>query len=226
LIEVACREVGLRICVLGLDDFYLTKVERQRLADRVHPLLETRGPPGSHDVVACREALIRLGREGAVDWPSFDKGLDDRSGSRSADGPFDVVVLEGWCVGAEASPVASLELPINELERKDDLDGTWRRYVNDQLRRGYRELWATLDELVFLQVPDLLAVRRWRLQQEEALPVGRRLDPAAIDRFVQHYERITLAMIERLPGRADLTIRLGEDHSISSIQRVADSRFV
>src|SRR5476649_1736390 len=34
---------GLRVAVLSLDDLYLTRAERQVLAQTVHPLLATRG---------------------------------------------------------------------------------------------------------------------------------------------------------------------------------------
>jgi len=218
LIESACSVVGLRACVLSLDDFYLTKNERLRLAERVHPLFVTRGAPGTHDVVLCREVLARLGAPGPVELPLFDKGLDERSGTRVVEGPFDVVVLEGWCVGAEAVEGEALDEAMNALEQKEDRDGRWRRYVNEQLAGDYRALWDELDQLVFLQVPDLSAVRRWRGQQEENLPAGRRLDVAGLARFVQHYERVTVSMLRQLPKTANVTVVLADDHSVSAIE--------
>ena len=44
---------------------------------------------------------------------------------------------------------------------------------------------------------------------------------AAIDRFVQHYERTTLEMMGSLPDRADWTIELGPDHAVTAIRRRA-----
>jgi D-glycerate 3-kinase len=217
LIESAAATVGLRVCVLSLDDFYRSKAHRRELAMHVHPLLETRGPPGTHDMTRCREAIRRLGQECEVELPVFDKGLDDQSGTRRIRGPYDVVLLEGWCVGAEAATEASLVDPINELERERDADGTWRRYVNAQLAGDYSQTWDALDYLVYLRVPDLAAVRRWRLQQESSRPADQRLDSDAVDRFVQHYERITRSMMASLPDRADLTIDLAEDHSIATM---------
>ena len=157
------------------------------------------------------------GQEGEVELPVFDKGLDDQSGTRRIRGPYDVVLLEGWCVGAEAATEASLVDPINELERERDADCTWRRYVNAQLAGDYSQTWDALDYLVYLRVPDLAAVRRWRLQQESSRPADQRLDSDAVDRFVQHYERITRSMMASLPDRADLTIDLAEDHSIATM---------
>jgi D-glycerate 3-kinase len=217
LIESACASVGLRVCVLSLDDFYLPRRRRMALARRVHPLFETRGPPGTHDILRCREVMALLGQPGEIELPVFDKGLDERSRMRRVSGPFDLVLLEGWCVGAAPVVETSLADPINALERERDADAIWRRYVNAELGQAYSETWGELDYLVYLRVPDLNAVRRWRLQQEDSLPAHQRLGSGAVDRFVQHYERITRSMMVSLPGRADLTVELADDHSISAL---------
>ena len=39
-----------KIANLSIDDFYLSKSEREQLATDRHPLLRTRGVPGTHDV--------------------------------------------------------------------------------------------------------------------------------------------------------------------------------
>lgn len=218
-LEAAGDLLGHRIGVLSLDDYYLTRAERAALARRVHPLFETRGPPGTHDVARLDRDLAALGLPGEVEVPVFDKGLDDRVGRVRRAGPFDVVVLEGWCVGARAVPEAALAAPCNALEREVDPDGRWRRFVNERLATDYAALFARLERIVFLRAPDLGSVRRWRLEQERARPVDLRLDAAAIDRFVAHYERITLDMLATLPDRADWTIGLAPDHSIASIAR-------
>jgi D-glycerate 3-kinase len=216
-IEGAGARVGLRIAVLSLDDFYLSRAERQRLAAAVHPLFETRGPPGTHDIARCRAAMTALLRAGEVELPSFDKGRDDTGPSRHVRGPFDLVLLEGWCVGAPASAPGDLDRPRNRLERELDPDGVWRRHVNACLAGDYATLWRELEELVFLRVPGLEAVRRWRLQQEAARPPARRLGAERVARFVEHFERITLAMLDALPDLADCVVDLTEDHSVASV---------
>lgn len=218
LIEEACGFFGLRAHALGIDDFYRTRAERREMARSVHPLFETRGPPGTHDVALCRETLARLGEAGQVSLPVFDKGLDDRRGSRVVEGPFDLVVLEGWCVGAAPVPEAHLETPINALERDEDPDGRWRRHVNAQLAGPYHALFSELDAWVFLRVPDLEAVRRWRGQQDRALPPQQRFAPRVLERFIEHYERVTRAMFESMPARADVTVRLAPDHSVTELE--------
>jgi D-glycerate 3-kinase len=217
LIEAACRRVGLRACSLSLDDFYRTRAERRELARRVHPLFETRGPPGTHDMVRCRAALASLQTACEVTLPVFDKGFDDRVGTRTLEGPFDVVVLEGWCVGARPVTASELARPINELERELDTDARWRTAVNARLARDYGPIWQDLDRLIFLRVPGLEAVRRWRLAQEAARPPALRMDPEEIARFVQHYERITSWMRLDLPGRADLVVDLDDEHRVSGL---------
>ena len=48
------RTRGLSAVALSIDDFYLGRRERMRLGRAVHPLLATRGPPGTHEVaLAC-----------------------------------------------------------------------------------------------------------------------------------------------------------------------------
>ena len=217
LIESACSSAGLRVAILSLDDFYLPRARRLELAARVHPLLGTRGPPGTHDMDACRESMDRLRREGEIELPIFDKGLDDRAGARQIRGPFDLVLLEGWCVGAAPVPEADLADPINDLEAERDAEAIWRRYVNAQLAGVYADTWRALDYLVYLRVPDMMAVRRWRLQQEDSLPAGQRLGRDEVDLFVQYYERITRSMMVSLPSRADLTVELDDDHSIAKL---------
>jgi D-glycerate 3-kinase len=218
LIEAACNLRGLRTAVLGLDDFYLTRAERQSLAARVHPLFETRGPPGTHDVAHCGATLHALVEARTCEVPRFDKGRDDRGAPRTLQGPFDLVLLEGWCIGARALDPARLEAPLNELERDADPTGAWRRYFAAQLAGPYARLFAALDALVYLQVPDLDAVRRWRLEQESQRPAAQRMSAEEVDAFVAHYERITLAMLADLPGRADVVVELDAQHAVSGLR--------
>jgi len=51
---------GIRVAVRSLDDFYLTRAERQHLATSVHPLLKTRGVPGTHDFALIQETFGQL----------------------------------------------------------------------------------------------------------------------------------------------------------------------
>ncbi len=225
LIEQASRRLGMRVGTISLDDFYLSRDARNALAARVHPLFATRGPPGTHEVERCREVLRRLGEPGWVWLPRFDKGLDDRIEEYQQEAGCDLVLLEGWCLGAGPAPSdEDLARPVNRLEREADPDGAWRGAVEVALRSDYARLFRELEALVFLAAPDLEAVRRWRRQQERSLPFELRQRDEALDRFVDHYERITRRMMRELPGCADWTVRLAPDHSVAGLERVDGSR--
>ncbi len=218
LLVSAAEALGRRAVSLSLDDFYLTRAERERLGAEVHPLLATRGVPGTHDVALACKTLDALLAGEPCELPVFDKSIDDRaSAGRRIEAPPDLIVFEGWCVGAPPEPGARLETPVNALERLEDPAGIWRGHVNDALSRAYPALWQRLRSLLFLQVPDMGAVIRWRTEQEQAHPPERRMSAAAIERFVAHYERLTLWMRESMPGRADLVGRLDADHALADV---------
>jgi D-glycerate 3-kinase len=222
LVERLLAARGLKVATLSIDDLYLTRAERARLAREVHPLLATRGVPGTHDPALGLAVLEALGRRGTTAPPRFDKAIDDRAPKATwprVEGPVDVILLEGWCVGARPQPVSRLGAPVNALERVEDPDGTWRGFANAALAGPYAPLFARLDRLVLLTAPDFAVVRAWRGQQEARLrqrlaAEGRdpslAMDEAALDRFVAHYERLTRWIAEDLPGAADVVIALDE----------------
>ena len=136
---------GVRAVVCSLDDFYLPQRERLELSRTVHPLLRTRGVPGTHDVELCISILDSVVRM-PTPMPRFDKGLDDRvEPSRwPVEGPADLIVIEGWCLGARAQRAADLVEPINDLERTEDRDARFRTFVNDALKH-YQVLFERFD---------------------------------------------------------------------------------
>ncbi len=219
LLAEALTLLGLRVVVLSLDDFYLTRQERAALAEDESPLLATRGVPGTHDVARLAASIEALFETGTVALPVFDKGIDDRAAEdRRVAGPCDLVVLEGWCVGARPQPQALLGKPVNELEAREDADGRWRRYVNACLAGSYAELWQRLDRLLYLAVPDLDAVRRWRGEQERERPPALRLDAQAVKGFVAYYERLTRWMLSTLPESADFVGFLDAAHRLERLR--------
>jgi len=216
---------GLRAIDLSLDDFYLTHGERAHLAASVHPLLCTRGVPGTHDVALLRSILaaLRDGTEGVVRVPRFDKAQDDRYPVQAwteVARPLDVVLLEGWCLGAEAVDARALEEPLNGLERDEDGDGIWRRYVNDALGQAFEPLYDGIDLWIMLAAPAFEQVLAWRSEQEEKLRERRGglgaglMDGAALQRFVAHFERVTRQCLETLPGRVDVLLQLDAQRNI------------
>ena len=210
---------GQRTAVLSLDDFYLTRAQREELARTVHPLLATRGVPGTHDVGLARRTLERLRdlRDGeSLRLPRFVKAQDDRSPEEdwpTCSGPFDVVLFEGWCVGTPPQAADELATPVNALEADEDADGRWRAYVNMQLATGYPALFALLDRLVVLRAPGFEVVHGWRLEQEAgnaaASPgAAHVMTSIALERFIAHYERLTRHALRVLPASADVVLDL------------------
>ncbi len=204
---------GLRAVVLSIDDFYLDPSERQRLGREVHPLLATRGPPGTHDVALGLATFAAL-RAGRARLPAFDKISDCRlpvSDWTRVDGVPDLVVFEGWFHKVPAQDELALVAPVNALERDEDPYGTWRRFCNDALA-GYAPLWAEGDSLLFLQGPGFEQVPEWRGEQERTLaaanPGRRTMTPDEVSRFVLLFERVSRQAFVTLPGIADWTVRL------------------
>jgi D-glycerate 3-kinase len=224
LVELLAQE-QLPAIALSIDDFYLPRIERQRLAGEIHPLLATRGVPGTHDVELAQATIDSLAGTEPVLLPAFDKGSDDRRPRRawrSVTGPLRVLVLEGWCVGALPQDDHALASPVNALERDEDASGAWRRHVNAALRGSYRGLFDRLAPLVLLQAPSFEVVHAWRAEQEHKL--GERLqsegadtshvmDDATLARFIAHYERVTRHILAEMPARADHLIRLSATRS-------------
>ncbi|WP_310532985.1 kinase [Novosphingobium sp.] len=215
------RSRGVASEVLSIDDLYLSSAARRKLAAEVHPLLATRGVPGTHDVGLGLSVFAALDAGEPVRLPRFDKASDDLRGQ--AEWPevsaLRVLVFEGWCVGAGPQPDSSLTVPVNVLEADEDPDGAWRSFVNTQLGLAYQELFARIDAQVFLAAPAFSVVKDWRLQQElEIAGQGQAvMDEAGIARFVQFYQRLTEWMIEDIPHRADLTARIDQNRRVLSI---------
>lgn len=219
---VLAEEQGLEMAVLALDDIYLGRQERQRLAEEVHPLLVTRGVPGTHDAALGIELLegFRCNSGEELVIPAFDKGTDDRLGpehSHRLRGPFDIVIFEGWCVGLDEAPDHDWQTPVNDLEETEDADGRWRTFIREHLAGDYRDLFACLDRMVMLRAPSWEIVSVWRGKQEAMMKAARgdsateSLDRAALERFLAHYERLTRLTLERLPGSSDVVVELGDD---------------
>lgn len=211
---------GLPAAALSIDDFYLPRAQREELARSVHPLLRTRGVPGTHDVELAQAVIDSLSAAEPVPLPSFNKATDDRRPRNQwplFQGPARVVVLEGWCVGAVPQPDAQLLEPVNALERDEDAGRQWRGYVNAQLAGPYRALFERLSPLVLLQAPSFEVVYGWRLEQEhklrerlmsEGADASGVLSDAGIARFVGYYERLTRHILAEMPQRADHVISL------------------
>lgn len=212
---------GLRAAMLSIDDVYLTRAQRQRLAREVHPLLLTRGPPGTHDLPLAHATFDAIAARQPIALPRFDKLADERVAPAQwprVDGPLDLLVFEGWFLGTPAQTEAELTPPLNALERDADPDGRWRHWCNQALAADYPSLWQRCDRLWFLQPPDFAVIPRWRWQQEQnmqaAQPERSSMSRAQLERFVQYYERVSRHALRTLPALADRVIALDAQRRI------------
>jgi len=221
------HDYQLRCAVLSIDDFYLTRKERLSLAESTHPLLVTRGVPGTHDVNLAKQTiktLKKLEPGQSMRLVRFDKAIDDRAPESDwpvIEGPIDIIILEGWCVGVQPQSPSALLPPINDLERDEDPEAVWRNFVNRQLQDNYQSLFNQIDKLIVLNAPSFDCVYQWRLLQEQKLAArtsdnssSHILSSQQVLRFISHYQRLTEHCLNTLPKQADWLFELGEDHGI------------
>lgn len=238
------KKQGKQTAVISIDDLYHTYQTRKKLATDIHPLLVTRGVPGTHDMALGQLVIQHLQNAKVgevVQIPAYDKAVDDRmpqSQWPSVSAPVDIILLEGWCVGANPMSEEDLQNPINQLEADEDQGIAWRHYINQELKDNYQRFFSQFDLLVMLKAPSFDCVREWRALQEEKLarkmqvrmsdrqtnengkvnaPFKGLMDSNALNRFMMHYERLTKHMLDEMPQRADVLITLKQDHAIQSV---------
>lgn len=227
LLTLVVESRGYRVANLSLDDFYLGKAARAELARTGHPLFRTRGVPGTHDTALLSSTISQLRAADStrsVRIPRFDKATDERlpeSSFDSIEGPVDLVILEGWCIGASAQLEEELSLDMNALEREADNEGRWRAAVNEALAKDYQPIFAELDLLVMLRAPSFEQVYEWRGLQESKLAAlrgtgGAVMNETELRRFIQHYERLTRHCLATLPDSADIVFQLDAGHRVVS----------
>jgi len=215
------------ICVISIDDFYKTLSDRSRMAGQIHPLLLTRGVPGTHDVNLIKNFFIDLQKKKfkKINLPKFNKSIDDRLKKNhwhNINKRPEIVILEGWCVGAKAETNSSLKKPINFLEKNEDQDLIWRKFVNEKLKKEYKKVFSMIDYLIFMKVPNFKMVFKWRLLQEVKLrkktsKKKKIMSHNAIKRFIMFYQRITLQMMKDLSKSASVLMLLKKNHEIKKV---------
>ena len=220
------KSISVRTATLSLDDFYLSPKSRQALAAKIHPLFVTRGVPGTHDVDFAIETINKLCKNHTTTTylPRFDKANDNAASKSSwpaITGPVDVIILEGWFVGALPQRNEDLVLPVNDFERNCDADAIWRSYSNQALSRKYKDLFSKIDKLIMLRAPNFDAVYRWRCNQEESLRRAQKnfestkvMTDQEVFRFIQHFERLTVHCLTTVPDRADIVFSLDSTQQI------------
>ncbi len=218
----------LKVFRISIDDFYKTRKERIKLSKRIHPMLLTRGVPGTHDINMMLNFFkkLKIKKFKRLKLPTFNKAIDDRFNKKNwydLKNKPDVIIFEGWCVGAKSEGHNSLKKSINSMERIKDHKGIWRKYVNQQLKSKYKNLYSQLNCLIFLKAKNFSLLQKWRLKQERKLGLksknkikSRVMNKEDVLNFMQTYQRITQNMFRNMPKYASIIINLNSNHQIKS----------
>ena len=218
----------LKVFRISIDDFYKTRKERINLSKRIHPMLLTRGVPGTHDINMMLNFFkkVKSKKFKRLKLPTFNKSVDDRFNKKFwynlKDRP-DVIIFEGWCVGAKPEKNNTLNKTINLMEKNKDKKMIWRKYVNHQLKSKYKNLYSQLNCLIYLKAKSFSLLQKWRLKQERKLLVNSKkylkhkiMNKEDVLSFMQTYQRITQNMFKNVPKYASIMINLNSNHQIKS----------
>ena len=228
ILKIILKEAyKLETIIFSIDDFYKTLNERKKISKKINKLFITRGVPGTHDTKMLFQCINNLKKNNFKKMiiPKFDKSIDDRCTKNKwlkVKKKPNIVIFEGWCVGATAQKNKDLNFPVNKLEKQRDNKRIWRQKVNSELKKDYNKIFNLIDKLIFLKVPSFKYVFRWRLLQEKKLRItskgNKTMNDNQIKTFVMYYERITKHMLKTLPKTADTVISIDEKHRLKSIK--------
>tara|TARA_B100000029_G_scaffold316245_1_gene308626 strand:- start:1361 stop:2290 length:930 start_codon:yes stop_codon:yes gene_type:complete len=218
----------LKVFRISIDDFYKTRKERINLSKNVHPLLITRGVPGTHDInmILGFFKKAKSKKFEKVKLPTFNKAIDDRFSKKywsDLRNRPDVIIFEGWCVGAKPEKNNTLKKTINSMEKAKDQKQIWRKYVNQQLKSKYKKLYSQLNCLIYLKATNFSLLQKWRLKQERKLWLKSKknsnlkiMSKGDVINFMQTYQRITQNMFRYMPRYASIILNLNSNHQIKS----------
>ena len=216
-----------KIQIISIDNFYKTLQERKEMSSKIHNLLRTRGVPGTHDINLLKKTLFNLNKKNFKIFrsPRFDKSIDDRVKKKYWDiikNKPEIIILEGWCVGAKPQSQNKIKKTVNNLEKNEDKNFIWRKYANEKLKKEYKSLFSIIDNFIFIKIPNYRMVFKWRFIQEKKLRKKSHsnkkiMNSKEIKRFIMFYQRIALQMIKDLSKSASVVMYLKKNHEINKI---------
>ncbi len=225
---ILTKYFNLKVFRISIDDFYKTRQERISLSKKIHPMLLTRGVPGTHDINMMLSFFqkVKSKKFKRLKLPTFNKATDDRFDKKkwyNLKNKPDVIIFEGWCVGAKSEKNKSLKKTINSMEKAKDQKQIWRKYVNDQLKLKYKKLYSQLNCLIYLKAKNFSLLQKWRLKQERKLWINNKknfslkiMSKGDVINFMQTYQRITQNMFKYMPKYASIILNLNSNHQIKS----------
>ena len=211
-----------KVMILSIDDYYLSKNKRNEISKKIHPLLKTRGVPGTHDINKLRRHINNFNKQKfPISTPKFDKLKDDCSKTLNKVTSAQILILEGWCCGTSAVEDKYLYKNINKLELSLDKNFVWRKYYNSILKNQYQSVFKMFDITIYLKPPSFAYVLKWRALQEKNNAIKNNqkelMNKKELSFFIQHYEKITKWMIKTMPAKADILINLDRNQKIKKI---------
>lgn len=218
------------VCNISIDDFYKTRKARELLSKTKHPLLLTRGVPGTHDVNLILKFLKKVKEKNfkKFKFPKFNKATDERNKIKdwnSLKSRPEIVILEGWCIGAKHQKYKQLIKSVNSTEKTFDKNLKWRKFVNLQLMTKYKKLFSQIDNYLYLNVSNFNLLKKWRVKQEKKLLINNKnkknlkiMKTSEVLIFMQTYQRITEQMFKDMPKCASVIIKLNKNHQINKIK--------
>ena len=211
-----------KVMILSIDDYYLSKNKRNEISKKIHPLLKTRGVPGTHDINKLRRHINNFNKQKfPISTPKFDKLKDDCSKTLNKVTSAQILILEGWCCGTSAVEDKYLYKNINKLELNLDKNFVWRKYYNSILKNQYQSVFKMFDITIYLKPPSFAYVLKWRVLQEKNNAIKNNqkklMNKKELSFFIQHYEKITKWMIKTMPAKANILINVDSNQKIKKI---------
>lgn len=222
------HQLGLTSIGLSIDDLYKTYTDRQQLQQE-DPRLVWRGPPGTHDVdlgISVLDQIVQPTPGQLISLPRFDKSLHGGAGDRIAPEivpPADVVLFEGWFVGARPIDPQAFETAPDPIRTAGD-----RQFArdNNQRLRAYEPLWDRLDHLLVLLPEDYRLSKQWRQEAEQRMKAGGKagMSDAEIAQFVDYFwialhPELFIEPLAQDPTRTDLVVEIDAQHRPSRMYR-------
>jgi len=211
-----------KVMLLSIDNYYLSKTQRFKLAKKIHPLLLTRGVPGTHNIKKLYQDINQFNKQKfPITIPHFDKINDDITKKRKIINNAQILLLEGWCCGSLPIKTKYLNQNVNQLESKYDKKNIWRKYYNSMLKSEYRKVFSMFNKKIYIQPPSFKYVLKWRSLQEKnnAKKSNSKnfMNKDKLKKFIQHYEKITKWMMKTMPHEVDILIKIDKNQKIKKL---------
>ena len=110
------------------------------------------------------------------------------------------------------------------MEKLKDTELIWRRYINEQLKTKYKQLYDQLNCLLYIKSSNFTLLKKWRIKQEKKLRLKNKrsnkfkiMSDQEVINFMQTYQRVTQSMFKYVPKYASIILNLKSNHQIKSV---------